>query len=170
MSHSCSNSLRKVNHDRNPHALYDTMPKSHMLYPKIWIKRSVLHWPEEALETQCEYIFVSVMVHLPQELNLRSPTSLPSPVTPPSPLMVTLEETSLLTWCFICLHIKIIATHVFNPDKSGTEGSIRDRDACVDNEARDSSFTGLITVAGWNALMSQSNHEVSGHSLLFMSS
>ena len=36
-----------------------------------------------------------------------------------------------LTLC-VCNYI---ATHVCNPDKSGTEGSIRDRDACSDNKA-----------------------------------
>ena len=54
--------------------------------------------PEEALDIQPELIFINGMVHLLQEWNFGTPTTLPSPVTPPSPLTVTPEVIFPLKW------------------------------------------------------------------------
>ena len=55
-----------------------------------------MHRPEEALGIQSELIFVNGMVQLLQEYNFGTPTTLPSPATPPSPLTVTPEAIFLL--------------------------------------------------------------------------
>ena len=66
------------------------------LYPKMQLKEPVLiHRPEEVLDIQSE--FINGMVHLPQECNFGTPTTLPSPATPPLPLTVTLKAIFPLT-------------------------------------------------------------------------
>ena len=54
---------------------------------------TIIHRPDEALEIQSELIFVNGMVHLLHELNFGTPTTLPLPATPPSPLTATPEAT-----------------------------------------------------------------------------
>ena len=47
----------------------------------------IIHRSEKALDIQSDWIFASIIMDLRQEWNLHSPTSLPSPATPPSPLV-----------------------------------------------------------------------------------
>ena len=67
--------------------------------------------PKEALDIQFELIFVNGMVHLTQEWNFGTPTTLPS-ATPPSPLTATREVIYPVTWrrTFNIHTYKIIAT------------------------------------------------------------
>jgi len=64
------------------------------------------------LDIQSELIFVNGMVHLPQEWNFGTTTTLPSPATPLSPLTVTHKAIFLLTWhhTFNIRTYKIMAT------------------------------------------------------------
>ena len=57
----------------------------------------MIHKPEEEFEIQAELMFVNGMVHLPQEQNFGTPTTLPPPGTLPSPRIVTREAIFPLT-------------------------------------------------------------------------
>ena len=51
-----------------------------------------MHRPEESLEIQSDWLFVSVMVHLPKEWNFGASTILPSPAIPPSLIVAKLLD------------------------------------------------------------------------------
>ena len=70
---------------------------------------NLIHRPEEVLDIQSELIFVNGMVHLPQEWNFRTPTTLPSPATPSSSLTATHQAIFPLTYvCDITCSIYVL--------------------------------------------------------------
>ena len=53
-------------------------------HPLVCVLHYAIHRPEEGLDIQSDWIFVSITMDSPQEWNFHSPTNLCSP-TPPSP-------------------------------------------------------------------------------------
>ena len=66
----------------------------HLLHPKRQLKEpifNIIHRPEKVFDIQSKVIFVNGMVNLAEKWNFGTPTSLPSPATPQSPLTATPE-------------------------------------------------------------------------------
>ena len=74
-------------------------PQDANLIVGIREEHKLIQRPEGTLHIKSDWIFVNGMVHLPQEWNFGTPTILPSPATPPSPLTATPEVIFPLMWC-----------------------------------------------------------------------
>ena len=70
-------------------------------HPLVCVLHYAIHRPEEGLDIQSDWIFVSITMDLPQEWSFHSPTNLRSPATPPSPAPEVISPTLHNA----CLHI-----------------------------------------------------------------
>ena len=61
----------------------------HSVTPQEATLFNIIHRPEKVFDIQSEVIFINGMVNLAEKSNFGTPTSLPSPATPQSPLTAT---------------------------------------------------------------------------------